>query len=68
MLHAQSTCMAIAIQCDDHDGGSPHLQHDERDKLRWEGCSGSREEGRDPLCGSGLGRAVVLLLGQEPPA
>jgi len=22
------TCMAIAIQSDNHDGGSPHLQHD----------------------------------------
>ena len=27
--HAQSKCMAIAIQCDNHDGGSPHLQHDQ---------------------------------------
>ena len=26
--HAPSTCIAIALQCDDHDGGSPHLQHD----------------------------------------
>src|SRR5919198_2963396 len=26
--HAKSKCIAIAIQGDDHDGGSPHLQHD----------------------------------------
>jgi hypothetical protein len=28
MSHAQATCMAIAIPCDEHDGGSPHRQHD----------------------------------------
>ena len=27
--HVQSTGIAIAIQCDDHDGGRPYLQHDQ---------------------------------------
>ena len=26
--HASSTWMAMAMQCNEHDGGSPHLQHD----------------------------------------